>query len=98
MVRDKPITARSTEPQAVTSASRALIRFREWAALEEARPKSKSKVDPEQQALAQMDLLTRKIDKNPRSRNRDRNMARQNRLLALLVVRLARTNRLGKLR
>ena len=89
MADDKSKIAMSTAPQAATSASETMIRFRKWWALDEARSRSKSKVDPVKQALAQMDLLTRKVDRSPGSRSRDQNLARQNRILAMLAVRLA---------
>ena len=90
MADDKSNKAISTTPQAATSAPGTMVRFREWWALDEAKNRSKRKVDPVRQALDQMDLLTRKIDRSPGSRSRDRNLAQQNRILAMLAVRLAR--------
>lgn len=92
MADDYSNTAISAAFQAATSASRTPIRFREWWTLDEARSRSKPRIDPVKQALAQMDLLTRKIDKSPGSRSRDRNLARQSRVLAMLAVRLVRSH------
>ncbi len=79
-------TAASSATLAATSAPSKTLRFRDWYILEASNSGGRLSTNSTKQLLAQMDKLTLQIQKNRSPRIRDRLIARQNRLLALLLT------------
>jgi hypothetical protein len=88
---DKNSIKRPTAHQGAPRSSGATLGFRQYCLLDEAKRMKVKNIATVKQIMTQVDLLTKKVLREPNPRKRDQHMAQQSQALAYLALYLSKS-------